>query len=115
MYACTLCPTWKYTVRTISALGICTASVTNWRCIRGVMLKEPAVGFMQAAYWLLMISFSTILALSYLCVCVCVCVCVGRGERGESKWNVSVRQKERVDDLLEHYFGPVVSACDDHI
>lgn len=50
----------------MSALGICTASVTNWRCMRGVMLNEPAVGFMHAAYWQLMISFSTILALSYL-------------------------------------------------
>jgi hypothetical protein len=50
----------------MSALGICTAKVTKWRCMRGVMLKEPAVGFMHAAYWQLVISLSTIFCLSYL-------------------------------------------------
>lgn len=57
---------WKYTERTISGPGICTARVTNWRCMRGVMLKEPAVGFMQAVYCELIISLRTILTLSYL-------------------------------------------------
>jgi hypothetical protein len=26
----------------------CTAKVAKWRCMRGVMVKLPAVGFMQA-------------------------------------------------------------------
>lgn len=30
--------------------GVSTASVTNRRCRRGSMVKEPAVGFMQATY-----------------------------------------------------------------
>ena len=44
----------------MSALGICTAKVTKWRCMRGVMLKDPAVGFMQAQYCMLVTSLSTI-------------------------------------------------------
>ena len=44
----------------------CTAKVTKWRCMRGVMLKLPAVGFMDAAYWQFWISFSRIFCLSYL-------------------------------------------------
>ena len=35
---------------TMSVVGICTANVTKWRCMRGVMVKDPAVGFMQAQY-----------------------------------------------------------------
>ena len=46
---------------TMSAEGICTAKVTKWRCIRGVMLKDPAVGFMQAQYCVLVTSFKMIL------------------------------------------------------
>ena len=30
--------------------GIWTAKVAKWRCMRGVMLKLPAVGFMHAQY-----------------------------------------------------------------
>ena len=41
--------------------GICTAKVAKWRCMRGVILKEPAVGFMHAEYWMLVTSFRTIL------------------------------------------------------
>ena len=53
------------TVRITSLLGICTANVTKCRCMRGVMLNEPAVGFMHAMYCEFWISFSTILFLSY--------------------------------------------------
>ena len=35
---------------TMSVVGIWTANVTKWRCMRGVMVKDPAVGFMQAQY-----------------------------------------------------------------
>ena len=45
----------------MSMLGICTAKVAKWRCMRGVMLKEPAVGFMHAEYWMFVTSFKTIL------------------------------------------------------
>lgn len=43
-----------------------TAKVTKCRCILGVMLKLPAVGFMAAAYWQFWISLSRIFCLSYL-------------------------------------------------
>ena len=46
-------------------LGICTAKVAKCLCMRGVMLKEPAVGFMHAMYWQLSTSLSTIFCLSY--------------------------------------------------
>ena len=51
--------------RITSLLGICTAKVTKCRCMRGVMLKEPAVGFMHAMHCELSTSLSTILVLSY--------------------------------------------------
>ena len=35
--------------RTVSTEGIWMAKVAKWRCMRGVMEKLPAVGFMQAA------------------------------------------------------------------
>ena len=35
--------------------------VAKWRCILGVMLKDPAVGFMQAVYCMFPTSFITIL------------------------------------------------------
>lgn len=47
---------------TISVEGIWTARVTKWRCMRGVTLKDPAVGFMQAAYWMLVTSFNVTFA-----------------------------------------------------
>ena len=43
----------------VSGLGMWTARVTKWRCMRGVMWKDPAVGFMQATYCVLAISFIT--------------------------------------------------------
>ena len=49
----------------MSAPGTCTANVAKCRCMRGVMVKEPAVGFMQASSCELSTSLSTILALSY--------------------------------------------------
>ena len=56
---------WLKMERTTSLEGICTAKVTKWRCMRGVMLKDPAVGFMHAVYWQFCTSLSTILFLSY--------------------------------------------------
>ena len=44
------------------AEGICTANVAKWRCMRGVIVKLPAVGFMHAQYWMFDTSFSTTLA-----------------------------------------------------
>ena len=52
-------------LRTTSLDGICTANVAKCRCIRGVMLKDPAVGFMHAMYCTLSTSFNTIFCLSY--------------------------------------------------
>jgi hypothetical protein len=51
---------------TMSDPGIWIANVANWRCMRGVMKKEPAVGFMHATYWTLFTSFIRIFCLSYL-------------------------------------------------
>ena len=53
------------TERITSLPGICTARVTKCRCMRGVMLNDPAVGFMHAMYCEFLISFRTILFLSY--------------------------------------------------
>lgn len=39
--------------------------VTKWRCMRGVIWKEPAVGFMAPTSWQATMSLSTILTLSY--------------------------------------------------
>ncbi len=50
----------------ISGCGICTAKVAKWRCMRGVIWKEPAVGFKHAINWVLHTSFCKILCLSYL-------------------------------------------------
>lgn len=36
-------------------------------CSRESMVKDPAVGFMQATYWQLRMSFRVSLFLSYLC------------------------------------------------
>ena len=52
-------------LRTMLASGICTSKVQKWRCMRGVMVNEPAVGFMHASSWLESTSLSTILDLSY--------------------------------------------------
>ena len=56
------CRLGKGACLTTSAAGIWTAKVAKWRCIRGVMLKDPAVGFMQAQYCTLVTSLSTTLA-----------------------------------------------------
>lgn len=45
----------------MSLEGICRAKVVKWRCILGVMLKEPARGFIQATYCTLVTSLKTTL------------------------------------------------------
>jgi len=49
------------TYLTMSGDGIWTAKVEKWRCILGVMLNDPARGFMQAQYCTLVTSLKTTL------------------------------------------------------
>lgn len=75
----------------MSTEGICTAKVTKWRCMRGVMLKEPAVGFMQAQYCVLVTSFRMIL----------ICTCAS---------HLSVRHCGKVIKAFERQ-----PSCQDHV
>ena len=42
------------------AEGMPMAKVQKWRCKRGFTTNEPAVGFMQAAYWQLWMIFGVL-------------------------------------------------------
>jgi hypothetical protein len=44
-----------------------TASVKKWRCRRGLMMNEPAVGLSDATYWQPATFLSCSLARSYQC------------------------------------------------
>ena len=46
---------------TMSLEGIWRANVVKWRCILGVMLNDPALGFMQATYCTFVTSLNTTL------------------------------------------------------
>ena len=49
-----------------SGPGLLTANVKKCRCKRGSMVNVPAVGFMQAMYWMLRTSLGISLLRSYL-------------------------------------------------